>query len=123
MKINLRIYGYLLLGETLRDTDAQLNIFDFLTGLGLDNVTYDWDTSKLKLQLTIENLESLIAIEEYLVKNLQGKYTATLDVCADIPDDKFVEDQMSYKLMFGPGLAGEVKQMIMKLFPANYLIS
>lgn len=118
---NLKIYGLLRLGEDLRDTDAQLNIFDFLTGT--ENIIYDWGTSKLKLMITFESLEALIILEEYLISNLQGKYTAILDVSADIGNDKFAEDQMTYRLFFGPDLNGEVKQMLLKLFPANHLIN
>jgi hypothetical protein len=119
---NLRIYGFLRLGEDLIDTEAQLNIFDFLTGLYPD-VTYDWDTSKLKLKLTINSLESLLAIEDYLIKAVQGNYTATLEISADIKGDKFVEKQMTYKLFYSPDLNEEVKQLTLKLFPAIHLIS
>jgi hypothetical protein len=118
---NLRIYGLLRLGEDLRDTEAQLNIFDFLTET--DNLTYDWDTSKLKLMLTFDTLESLLAVEDYLLNNIQGIYTATFDVSADIEHDKFAEQQFTYRLSYAPTLDNEVKQMLLKLFPAEHLIN
>lgn len=118
---DLKIYGFLRLGEDLLDTEAQLGIFDFLENIV--DTEYDWDTSKLKLKISMNSLDPLLALEDYLLDNIQGKFTASLEISADIKNNKYVEQEMTYKLFYSPELNDEVKQMVLKLFPAKHLIS
>lgn len=119
METTVEIFALLRIGEDLRDTGIIFKFFDFLEK---KVITYDWSTDKSKIMLTFGILSDLIAVEQWLQDNVQGVYTASLTVSADIPTDKFAEDNMSYVLFFAPGLARETKQMMMKLFPAKSLI-
>lgn len=120
METTVEIFALLRMGEDLRDTETQSNIFDFLTRR---RITHDWTTDKSKIMVTFMKLSELIALEQWLQDTVQGIYTATLEVSADVPEDKFIENNLSYILYFAKGLDRETKQMVMKLFPAKFLIA